>query len=115
MYPMPKGCVSADTSKIQKSTLKSESLCVYLDLDQKLAHATPSYFFYTAVFMFYLMLCAATLLGVVIMASHALVRIPNIQNSKSLLWVGNALAWPVLLLTAIEAGGENNLAADFGP
>lgn len=44
------------------------------------------------------------------MASHALVRVPT-QNSKTLLWLGNAFAWPLLLLTAIEAGGENNLAA----
>ena len=58
---MPKGCVT-DVPKIQKSTLKSESLCIYLDLDRVITHATLLCFFYAAVFMFYLMLCAATIL-----------------------------------------------------
>ena len=60
--------------------------------------------------MFYLMLLQALLFGVSIMIGHALARHSSkIQSSLTWLWITNGISWPLLLLTAIKAGDENNL------
>ncbi len=61
----------------------------------------------------FLMLLLSALFGGLLMVGHVLVRAGDGHNNRSLwlIWLGNAMAWPTLLFTAIEAGGENNLQA----